>query len=285
MDNPELHFNYITDELTYITKYLSIDTIINLSLVNFRLNCCLWNNDLFWLSRLISEFGLVSGKNEEGNENNNKWSKTLDPSKAGSWRNLYFDSFNVWIIGKNTDSKLGIKDRNISQLTQIPNLKALQIKHSGDYTLTIDLNNNVYVWDYSESDQLELNNEINRQISILLPKIKARSISCNSYASFIIDSDDKLLGFGACESLGLANLFSIGSHISQPQVILPFKIKEVSSGGAFTIITDQEDRIWGWGSNLYGQLGNDKKILFNSYFINRYESEASFSRLLSYINY
>jgi alpha-tubulin suppressor-like RCC1 family protein len=269
MDALESYFDHINDELTHITKHLAIADIINMSLVNSKFNRCLWQDDLFWLSRLTYELGSLPDTNES--EYENKWSKESVTSKWKSWRNLYFNSFNIWVIGDNSVPRLGIMSNSISQLTQIPNFKAVQIKSSDNHTIAIDLNNNVHVWGSNQFGELGLGDTKNRKIPTLLPVIKSKSITCGPDMSFIVDSEDKLLGFGHSGYLGLGYSGDLGllkygggKPALTPHSILPFKIKEVSSSGSSTVVQDFEDRIWGWGSNLNGQLCANKELfLYN----------------------
>jgi alpha-tubulin suppressor-like RCC1 family protein len=250
----ESYFNRINDELTHITHNLLIDDIINLSLVNSKFNRCLWQNDLFWMSKLSSELGIVTEKPKEKR------------SKDGFWRNLYFNSFTIWVVGQNFDLKFGIINKEVSQLTQMPNLKAIQIKSSNGHTVAIDLNNNIYVWGKNRYGELGLGDTRDRYVPTLLPGIKARSIACGLGTSFIINSKDELLGFGAYDDLKLANWPTSGfvsqDYLSEPmhhpQLILNRKIKEVFSGQGFTVIKDYKDKIWGYGTNFSGQLSNDE---------------------------
>lgn len=256
MSLPISNFDNVCDELTVIALHLSINDILNLCLVNVKFYRSLWDNNNFWLSKFTFDIGIVT--------------QTQTVKSNYSWRQLYLNSFNVWVIGENIYSKLGVLHNKLTKFTQIPKFKAIQIASSDCHTIALDLNNNIHVWGGNEYGELGLGDKIDRQQPTLLPNIKCKFATCGLNVSFVIDLDDNLWGFGGMDHLGLDNSGTrefptdddINKPILHPRLIVPFKVKEASSGWAFTVVKDYNDNIWGWGSNIYGQLGNNKEYHF-----------------------
>lgn len=161
--------------------------------------------------------------------------------------------------GRNNYGQLGIKnfEKSIRQPKKINDLpKDIQSFVCGGYhCLFLDNKGKVYSVGFNYSGQLGIkNNEKQmkvRQISDL-PVIK--SISCGGSHSICLDEDGNIwtFGYNFCGQLGIENNKDQNKPIKINQIS---NSKQISHGfGSHTMIKDNENQIWVFGSNKFGQI-------------------------------
>nr|QBK90288.1 MAG: F-box and regulator of chromosome condensation repeat protein [Pithovirus LCPAC102] len=97
-------------------------------------------------------------------------------------------------------------------------------------------------------------NNINVPIKIHT-NIRVKKVSHGVNHTIIIDKNDVLwsLGFGNVGQLGLGN--NIDNKNIYTKLKFEHKVKSVSCGFEHNMLIDENDELWGFGYNAYGQLG------------------------------
>ncbi|HLX52767.1 MAG TPA: hypothetical protein VKR58_02445 [Aquella sp.] len=121
----------------------------------------------------------------------------------------------------------------------------------------------IYVWGLNDDAQLGFGHK--RKVlfptELVLPE-KIKSISCGSSHTIALTYIPNKIYVWGCNysgQLGLGPLekkYIPGSRSSPRQLFLPTAIKSVSCGVFYTIaLTSIPNKMYVWGSNVYGQLG------------------------------
>ena len=88
----------------------------------------------------------------------------------------------------------------------------------------------------------------------------AKAVYVGAYHTLVIDKDDKLWAWGANDFGELGDGTTISSSIPVPvgenDEQKNMKWKTVSAGFGHTLAIDKDDRLWAWGANSFGQLGD-----------------------------
>jgi alpha-tubulin suppressor-like RCC1 family protein len=188
---------------------------------------------------------------------------------------------NVWSFGLNNKGQLGLGDlKNRNRPTQImssvkfhneiyknQNIKAKQISTGKTHTLLIDLNDNVWSFGCNHWGQLGVGVRFSNKVTpTQIANIKAKQISAGENHSILIDLDNNVWSFGKNDNgqLGLGVDNGHGPLCAcnminryKPVKILNIKAKQVSAGFYHTILIDLDHNVWSFGSNIFGQLGNN----------------------------
>lgn len=152
---------------------------------------------------------------------------------------------NIVAFGNNTLGQLSLGSANvlaISVPTQIHStntetaLNARTIFCGSNYTMMIDLDNNIWSCGDNGSGQLGLGDTQNRNILTQIRNIKAKSVSCGDGHTMIIDFDNNVWAFGFNRlgqlGLGLEN----NQNRDIPTKINNTKARFVSCGSYYTMI-------------------------------------------------
>lgn len=168
------------------------------------------DNEYFWHQKFVQDY-------------------KFDPDYNGSWKKLYSEYGNLWVSGHRYSG-------SISNITLIPDIKAVSVASGYEHTLVIDMNANVWAFGSNSHGQLgfEHNDTLTPKI---IPNIKGKYVDASSNSSAIIDTNGILHIFG-----------SIGNHIF-------LNAKKVSLGDRHLAIIDREDTLFTMGYNYHGQLG------------------------------
>jgi alpha-tubulin suppressor-like RCC1 family protein len=117
----------------------------------------------------------------------------------------------------------------------------------------------IVVFGSNKYTQLGLRDAGNRDVPTLLPWSslnRAKSISCGGYHSMIIDLNGNVWAIGRNRhgQLGLGDVKD-----RNIPTLLPWshehKAKAISCGKIFTVLLDENNNVWVFGGNEYGQLG------------------------------
>ena len=111
----------------------------------------------------------------------------------------------------------------------------------------------IWVFGYNKYGQLGLGDNIDRNIPTKIPNIYAKSVSCGTDHTVIIDINNEVWSFGKNEygQLGLRD--NIDRNI--PTKIAGIFAKSVSCGFSHTILININNEVWSFGENKNGQLG------------------------------
>ena len=157
----------------------------------------------------------------------------------------------------------------------------VQIAANYNNFTAVDINGKVWTWGYNWHGQLGDGTETNRSTPICISDIednslngiKIKQISSGGNHTVAVDSNGKVWAWGAGdERLGKtvqskARAFRLATApmpITPPTCISDkegsplnnIKIKQISAGKSHTVALDENGKVWTWGNNEYGQLGD-----------------------------
>lgn len=189
---------------------------------------------------------------------------------VGYWHTLFIDmKNNLRACGCNDRGQLGLGDetwylhpgriRNINLLGRVREISA-----GVNYSVIIDMDNNVWSCGYNNFGQLGLGDDRSIDRLTQIPNFKAKQVSAGFNHTAFIDMENNVwtcgenrrdcLGRNKWEYFGQLGL---GDNKNRyiPTQIPHFKAKQVSAGDSHTLFIDLNDNVWSCGNNQYGQLG------------------------------
>jgi alpha-tubulin suppressor-like RCC1 family protein len=282
--NTSLSSNFSPSRLQHLPKDILIETLLSLDTssilqlcrTNTYMNDTICNNDAFWRRKYEHDFGpsppgITSFKNaymmntlfvagEFGLIKNTELTK-IENIKVfkiaiGEFHMVLIDTQNnVWVRGSNYMGQLGVESEDLTVFTKIP-YKAKDVACGQNHTLLITMDDHVIVSGSNDEGQLGLGhiNVVNTFTEI--PTIIAKHIFASSNSSFIIDQDNNVFvtGHNPRQKLGILSPQQ-GHYVSQFTQVPDFKAIWMACGEAHTLLIDDENRLWGSGSNAGGVLG------------------------------
>jgi alpha-tubulin suppressor-like RCC1 family protein len=169
---------------------------------------------------------------------------------------------NVWGWGYNNKGQLG--DNSVTQRKTPVSILGINktfcsITSGRFHSIVLDKNGRVWGWGYNYYGQLGDNSTIQRNtpVSILGVNKTFCSISAGYYHSIGIDDNGKVWGWGYNINGQLGN--NSTTNRATPVSILGINktFCSISTGYRHTIGLDKNGKVWGWGYNVYGQLGDN----------------------------
>jgi alpha-tubulin suppressor-like RCC1 family protein len=215
-----------------------LDTINHLCLASKQFNQVICNNEHFWKNKYIYDYGMTN-------------------MITTSWKKSYQDYGTVIGFGTNEDNQLGLPYDEYNCPPTTLDFKAKFIACGFDFTLLIDLQDQV--WGFGDSNDksiskptlLNINTGFKKKTNSVIAK--ARFTACGGYHFMLIDLNDDVWAFGNNNfgQLGLSNV----AHSYTPLSSIGIKAKVIACGEAHTIIVDLSNAVWVCGNNNFGQLG------------------------------
>ena len=179
----------------------------------------------------------------------------------------------VFSFGNNNYGQLGHGNfffSNEPKIIQNLKNKIIDIQSTNKITFALTKDNEIYYWFHFK----EIKSELTIPTLLNLNKIKIKQISCGYNFTMLLSKNGILYSMGSNEKgeLGLSNdknEINENPFIIEPQEniflsnILKEKICNVKCGFKHTICMVNGGKIFGWGNNIFGQLGlgNLKNIL------------------------
>ena len=188
--------------------------------------------------------------------------KTFCRISAGSYHSLAIDkNGRAWGWGYNGQGQLG--DNSVaSRLTPVSVLGAVKtfcrISGGGNHSLAIDKNGRAWGWGFNSNGQLGDNSVTSRRtpVSVLGGVKTFCRISGGDNHSIAIDKNGRAWGWGF-NSKGQLGDNSTTSRLTPVSVLGGVKtFCKISGGGSSSLAIDKNGRLWGWGYNSNGQLGD-----------------------------
>jgi alpha-tubulin suppressor-like RCC1 family protein len=220
-------FEFLPDDvIIQIALHESIRYISDMCRLNTRFNNLICNNNNFWHQKFIQDFGQLP-----------------ESVNITSWEDAYKNYGKVIVFEGDVKTKIKVPQSIIF------------VACGGDYTMMIDINNNVWAQGYNAQGQLGLGHVTSKDNPEMLKNIKAKFVACGSIHTMLIDMENNVWGCGnnAFNQLGFHSRGSQYEII--PQILPNIKAKFVACGSDHTIIIDLDDNALGFGSSLFGQLG------------------------------
>jgi alpha-tubulin suppressor-like RCC1 family protein len=192
---------------------------------------------------------------------------------AGDSHTLLLDlEHNIYAFGSNSWGQLGagfsILDLFYSNIKTRPilidlskyNIKPKQVSAGNNYSLLIDMNNNVYATGDNLFGQLGMGDYLSRNKFTQIPTLKAQQISAGYDHSLLIDMDDNVYATGS----NLFGKLGVDDHEEVSQFTsLNFKAQQISAGGDHSLFIDFENNVYACGNNTDGQLGLENRTMDN----------------------
>ncbi len=168
----------------------------------------------------------------------------------------------LYVWGYNNCGQLGLGDTtNRLTPTQVTynNLNFVQIdsnNYNSPYTVGIDVNNDLYGWGYNTPDLFMLGNTSNVLTPVKLVFTGQKMVAQGENSIYVIDVNNDLYGWGDNNTAQIG-LGYTSTSITVPTQIGVKKWKQITSGMhySYTLAIDENNDLYGWGRNNFGQLG------------------------------
>ena len=204
-------------------------------------------------------------------------------SKKGtrkSFENCFVDNDGkVYTWGENYDGELGngktdstIVPICISDIegNELKGKNIVDIVKSGFFKVALDDNGKVYTWGSNVGGQLGNGTENDSSVPICISDTEnsvlkgknIKNISANGYTVCAIDDNGKVYTWGDNERGQLGNGTKNDSSVpicisdTENSVLKGKNIKNISANGYTVCAIDDNGKVYTWGKNNYGQLGN-----------------------------
>ncbi|WP_348620451.1 fibronectin type III domain-containing protein [Paenibacillus polymyxa] len=165
----------------------------------------------------------------------------------------------VWAWGKSTKGQLGLGNTSDAYgPTLIPTLSNINSVVAGkEFSLALDQNGEVWSWGDNATGQLGMSTYANRTVPVKIPGLKnVVEIAAGNEHSMALKSDGSVWVWGSNVSgqLGLpAELDETPTPLKNDNLIL---IKKIAANGDNSLALRDDDKLFSWGSNGFGQLGD-----------------------------
>lgn len=167
---------------------------------------------------------------------------------------------NIWSFGTNGVGQLGVDGISSSNEPAkiVSETTFTKISAGSSHGLAIDINNKLWAWGLNSSGQLGSGTTNNSNVPVqIMSDIDFKEITTGYNSSAAISTT------GALYTWGENSEGQLGNGTNDP-VNIPTEIEsgktftkvQMSKGGNFTLATDSEGKLYAWGNNKYGQLGN-----------------------------
>ena len=171
----------------------------------------------------------------------------------------------VWGWGVNSNGELGNND-TLDQLTPVSVFGNHTFIHisANDHSLGIDNHGQVWGWGYNSYGQLGTNDTVVQYTPTAICGINKTFCKIATGDSFSLAIDK----YGQAWSWGMNQFGELGNNngcLAYPYAYVTTPVKvcgnhtfcSIAGGFAHSIGIDKNGKGWGWGYNLYGQVGNN----------------------------
>ena len=185
---------------------------------------------------------------------------------AGSYNSLTLRSNKngLYSWGYNNFGQLG--DNSITSKLQpykiYGNKTFCQISSGYGYSIAIDKNSKAWGWGYNHNGQLGDNTIVSKltPVSILGANKTFCIISSGYDHSMVIDKNGKIWCWGR-NNWGQLGDYTIGDKYTPVSILGTNKtFCQISAGHSHSLAIDKNGKLWGWGYNLYGNLGDNTAV-------------------------
>jgi alpha-tubulin suppressor-like RCC1 family protein len=94
----------------------------------------------------------------------------------------------------------------------------------------------------------------------VLSTLTFTQVSAGAYHTVALDSSGKLWAWGRDTEGQLGNDTALTYQPTPVAVLSTLTFTQVSGGGFHTVALDSTGKLWAWGDDYYGQLGNDTAL-------------------------
>lgn len=199
--------------------------------------------------------------------------KKIVDAAAGTYHNIVVDDEgNIYGWGRNTDGQLGIGSGiNISttpasvDLSSVGRPKIISLTTGLLFSEALDENGKVYSWGKNDVGQLGLGHTSTQEYFPQIANIgteKIEKISSSYNFTLAITENGKILAWGINNAGQLGIPTATASYLSVPTLVdssaelSGSTVTEIMAGGAHSLALTSDNKVFAWGANNHGQLGN-----------------------------
>ena len=182
---------------------------------------------------------------------------------AGGTQSLALDDQNhLWAWGY-----LGGQSSNRPQLVDISMLgqaKVTAIASGNRHNVVLDDHNRLWGWGGTDRGQLgivEFNSGTPTLIDTsVLAGAKVQAISVGDAHNLLLDDQHRLWAWGESTSGQLGNASPEGVQLQPVDLAMlgSAVVTEIQAGANHNILIDSQNRVWAWGDDEYGQIGDGR---------------------------
>jgi len=182
---------------------------------------------------------------------------------AGEYYSLALDQHgDIWVWGDNSNNQLGFEsDTGIVttpvRMTESIDPNILAITAGWEHSLAI-VGTDLYGWGRGTEGQLNASHPENQVLPLLIPEPnRVQVVAAGGFHSLALDANGIVWAWGE----NTAGQLGDGSFESPNSPVMSVfdpdtEITEVLAGARHSLAVDVNQRIWAWGDNQKGQLGN-----------------------------
>ena len=169
----------------------------------------------------------------------------------------------LWAWGENDEGELGDGTTDSKLVPTQENSKSTDwdtVSAGASHTIAIKSDGTLWAWGENSRGQL---GDSTTNSSLTPKKIGTdtwNTVSAGAFHTVAIKSDGTLWAWGANWSGQLGDGTTADKDIPTQENSKSTNWSAVSAGYAHTVATKDDDTMWAWGSNNYGQLGNDTTV-------------------------
>ena len=197
--------------------------------------------------------------------------KTSNGIAAGTFHTLYSNGEgHVWAWGSNYGGALGdgSSTNRLSpvpvDLTSLNGSKVVAVSAGYGSSLALDDQGTLWAWGSNSSGQLGDGSRADRTkpVAVDLAPLNGSvvvAVSTRSFLSLALDDQSRLWAWGANFYGQLGDGSTTSRNRPVPVDLVPLNgstVVAVSAGGSHSLARDDQGRLWAWGANNYGQLGD-----------------------------
>ena len=201
--------------------------------------------------------------------------KTLTEIANGWYNTIALDSDGkVYAWGSGTSGQLGnnsLVDSHIPVAVDVSGVLAGKtltgIANGWKHPIALDSDGKVYAWGYNTHGQLGNNSTTESSVPVavdisgVLTGKTITAISGGSEHTIALDSDGKVYTWGYNNYGQLGNNSTTESHVPVAVdisgVLAGKIITDIAAGTGYSVVLDSDGKVYAWGVNWYGQLGNN----------------------------
>ena len=176
----------------------------------------------------------------------------------------------IWGWGNNDYGMLGdgsIYGNKTSPVPVATNLTGVTaIAGGGNHTLALKNDGTVWAWGTSDYGEVGNTSPSNTTPVLVNGVSNVIAISSGNYHSMALRDDGTVWVWGANMSgqLGLGGAMDAKAHPTPTQVPGLTGVKQIAAGNDFSLAVRDDGTVWAWGSNTFGQLGDNTGGMRNS---------------------
>ena len=175
----------------------------------------------------------------------------------------------LWVWGKGNDGGLGLNDEvTRSSPTQVPGTNWSEVETGTNITIAIKTDGSLWAWGTNTSGILGQNGVVQRSSPVQIPGTQWNGISLNDDTLIGTKTDGTLWTCGRNEdgqcgqnhtsNLSSPTQISGTQWQSNPRVVVGY------TGYRSVTSLKTDGTAWTWGSNSYGQLGQNSRVQYSS---------------------